>query len=139
MKLVFLFFVLVAALLRSTDGTRAHADMFLAGTNDFIGTFSFYEDPEPWGVFIRGTVNRLRPLATLVSLYFEEEEGANSISFVKIYRFITILYLSITKMVDFYKITLPFSKISTPSNMKILRSMNVLHEFLSQTHKFLLA
>ncbi|CAF1106314.1 unnamed protein product [Rotaria sordida] len=65
MKLVLPFLVIVAVLVSGADGTRAHADMFLAGTNDFIGTIDFYEDPTPWGVFITGSVNRLRPLATL--------------------------------------------------------------------------
>ncbi|CAF4000931.1 unnamed protein product, partial [Rotaria sordida] len=70
MKLVLPFLVIVAVLVSGADGTRAHADMFLAGTNDFIGTIDFYEDPTPWGVFITGSVNRLRPLATLASWTF---------------------------------------------------------------------
>ncbi|CAF1259157.1 unnamed protein product [Rotaria sordida] len=39
--------------------------MFLAGTNDFIGTINFNKQEEAWGVIISGSVNRLRPLATL--------------------------------------------------------------------------
>ncbi|CAF1324777.1 unnamed protein product, partial [Rotaria sp. Silwood1] len=47
------------------DRTHANAQMFLMGTNDFIGTVNFYEEEEAWGVVISGSVNRLRPLAKL--------------------------------------------------------------------------
>ncbi|CAF1003151.1 unnamed protein product [Rotaria sordida] len=65
MKLVLPFLVLVAARVCGVDGAHAHADMYLAGTNDFIGTINFYEGQEAWGVVITGSVSRLRPLATL--------------------------------------------------------------------------
>jgi hypothetical protein len=72
MKLVLTFLVLGVALVREADGIHAHAEMFLAGTNDFIGTVNFNEEEEDWGVVVSGYVNRLRPLAILVRIYFEE-------------------------------------------------------------------
>ncbi|CAF1406882.1 unnamed protein product, partial [Rotaria sordida] len=65
MKLVLHFLVLIAACACGADGAHAHADMYLAGTNDFIGTINFYEGQEAWGIVITGSVSRLRPLATL--------------------------------------------------------------------------
>lgn len=70
MKLVLIFLILVVALLNEANGIDAYAEMFLAGTNDLIGTISFIEEEEAWGVVISGSVNRLRPMATLVSLLF---------------------------------------------------------------------
>ncbi|CAF4236282.1 unnamed protein product [Rotaria socialis] len=66
MKIFVFFLVLVAALVREVEqSVHANAKMFLAGTNDFIGTIDFYEEEEAWGVVITGFVNRLRPMATL--------------------------------------------------------------------------
>jgi hypothetical protein len=70
MKLVLIFLILVVALLNEANGIDAYAEVFLAGTNDLIGTISFIEEEEAWGVVISGSVNRLRPMATLVSLLF---------------------------------------------------------------------
>jgi hypothetical protein len=70
MKLVLIFLILVVALLNEANGIDAYAEMFLAGTNDLIGTISFIEEEDAWGVVISGSVNRLRPMATLVSLLF---------------------------------------------------------------------
>ena len=64
-SLILLVFVLGA----EADRTHANAQMFLAGTNDSIGTVNFYLEEEAWGVVITGSVDRLRPLATLVSLF----------------------------------------------------------------------
>jgi hypothetical protein len=69
MKLVLIFLILIVALVNETNGIHAHAEMFLAGTNDFIGTINFNEQEVAWGVVISGSVNRLRPMATLVSSF----------------------------------------------------------------------
>lgn len=69
MKLVLSFLILMVTFIREGDGIHAHAEMFLAGTNDFIGTINFNEQEQAWGVIISGYVNQLRPLATLVSTY----------------------------------------------------------------------
>jgi hypothetical protein len=67
MKLALLFLVIVVSLVReSNEAVHAHAEMFLAGTNDFIGTINFYVEEVAWGVVITGSVNRLRPNALLV-------------------------------------------------------------------------
>lgn len=68
MRVALSFLLLVLLLGAEAGGTHANAQMFLAGTNDFIGTVNFYLEEEAWGVVISGSVNRLRPLATLVSL-----------------------------------------------------------------------
>jgi hypothetical protein len=70
MKLVLIFLIPVVALLNEANGIDAYAEMFLAGTNDLIGTISFIEEEDTWGVVISGSVHRLRPMATLVSLLF---------------------------------------------------------------------
>ena len=68
MRAALSFLLLVLVLGAEADRTHANAQMFLSGTNDFIGTVNFYVEEEAWGVVISGSVNRLRPLATLVSL-----------------------------------------------------------------------
>jgi hypothetical protein len=69
MKFALFFLVVVAVYGAEAYGTHANAQMFLAGTNDFIGTINFYVEEEAWVVVITGSVDRLRPLATLVSLF----------------------------------------------------------------------
>lgn len=69
MKVVFGFFILVLSVVNEVNSIHAHAEMYLANTNIFIGTVNFYEaDGEDWGVVISGSVNRLRPSASLVCL-----------------------------------------------------------------------
>ncbi|CAF1018480.1 unnamed protein product [Adineta steineri] len=72
MKFIFICLILIIAAVKEGDGIHAHAEMYLAGTNVFIGTINLYEEEEDWGVIMTGFVNRLRPLAVLVSIYFEE-------------------------------------------------------------------
>ncbi len=66
MKFVLIFLILIVSLARDANGAYAQAEMYLAGTNDFIGTIGFNEQEVAWGVIISGSVNRLRPMATLV-------------------------------------------------------------------------
>jgi hypothetical protein len=66
MKLVLIFLILVVSLAGEASGAHAQAEMYLAGTNDLIGTISFNEQEVAWGVIISGSVNGLRPMATLV-------------------------------------------------------------------------
>lgn len=56
----------MSMLMKESYGAYAEAEMFLAETNEFIGTISFNEEQEAWGVVISGSVNRLRPNASLV-------------------------------------------------------------------------
>jgi hypothetical protein len=67
MKLALTFLLHVVVLGTQARGTHANAQMFLAGTNEFIGTVKFYMEEEAWGVVISGSVNRLRPLTTVVN------------------------------------------------------------------------
>jgi hypothetical protein len=67
MKLVLTFLILFIALVKRINGMFASAQIFLTGTNDSIGTIVFYQDPDVWGVVVSGFVDRLRPMATLVS------------------------------------------------------------------------
>jgi hypothetical protein len=66
MKLALIFLVLVVSLAKETNGKYAEALMYLAGTNDFIGTIGFNEQEVAWGVIISGVVSRMRPMATMV-------------------------------------------------------------------------
>jgi hypothetical protein len=66
MELVLIFLILIVSLTREASENCAQAEMYLAGTNDFIGTIGFNEQEVAWGVIISGSVNRLRPMATLV-------------------------------------------------------------------------
>ena len=69
MKVVFGFFILITVV-SEVNSIHAHAEMYLANTNIFIGTVNLYEaDGEDWGVVISGSVNRLRPSASLVCLF----------------------------------------------------------------------
>ncbi|CAF1590790.1 unnamed protein product [Adineta steineri] len=77
MKLIFICLVLIVAVVRESDGIHAHAEMYLAGTNDFIGTINLYEEKEAWGVIMTGFVNRLRPLAVLGFHVHSEPIGNN--------------------------------------------------------------
>ncbi|CAF1138935.1 unnamed protein product [Adineta steineri] len=65
MKRILIFLVFVVALAQIANGNYAQAEMYLSGTNDFIGTIGFNEQEVAWGVIISGSVNRLRPMATL--------------------------------------------------------------------------
>ena len=65
-QVVFGFFMLATAAASEVNAVYAHAEMYLADTNISIGTISFYEEEEDWGVVISGSVNRLRPTASLV-------------------------------------------------------------------------
>lgn len=67
MKFVFIFLALVTIFVNEVNEVHAHAEMFLAGTNDFIGTINFNEQEVAWGVVISGSVNRLRSTKSLVS------------------------------------------------------------------------
>ena len=70
MKVVLVCLIFIVALVNEADGAvHAHAEMYLAGTNDFIGTVNFYEEQVAWGVVITGYVNHLRPSARLVSSF----------------------------------------------------------------------
>jgi hypothetical protein len=67
MKFALIFLVIVVSFVReSNEAVHANAEMFLAGTNDFIGTINFYEEEVDWGVVITGSVDHLRPNSTLV-------------------------------------------------------------------------
>jgi hypothetical protein len=67
MKFAFIFLVIVVSLVReSNEAVHAHAEMFLTGTNVFIGTINFYEEQVAWGVIITGSLDHLRPNAILV-------------------------------------------------------------------------
>jgi hypothetical protein len=81
MKSNLIFLIIVVSLLReSNEAVHANAQMFLAGTNEFIGTINFYEEQVAWGVVITGSVDHLRPNSTLVRqlfyLYFVEGKKA---------------------------------------------------------------
>jgi hypothetical protein len=67
MKFALIFLVIVVSFVReSNEAVHANAEMFLAGTNEFIGTINFYEEEVDWGVVITGSVDQLRPNSTLV-------------------------------------------------------------------------
>jgi hypothetical protein len=66
MKLVLLFLVLGVFPVKDAGGNFAEAQMYLSGTNDFIGLITFYERFIFSGVTISGYVNGLRPNVTLV-------------------------------------------------------------------------
>ncbi|CAF1016767.1 unnamed protein product [Adineta ricciae] len=54
------------ALINTADQSiHANAQMYLSGTNEYMGEVNFYMEEQPFGVVISGSVNRLRPSSVL--------------------------------------------------------------------------
>ncbi|UJR20350.1 hypothetical protein I4U23_023481 [Adineta vaga] len=66
MKVIFALMVVIIALVGTTDESiHANAQMFLSGTREYIGEINFYMEEQSFGVVISGSVNSLRPSASL--------------------------------------------------------------------------
>ena len=69
MKVIFVAAIFTFALINTADQSiHANAQMYLSGTNEYMGEVNFYMEEQPFGVVISGSVSRLRPSSVLVIL-----------------------------------------------------------------------